>query len=325
MMTTASAKSRCPGRRCRSRRLTKRPRPFLLTIALAFRALHAASGADPIEDFASNVENEWFRAWPPASVSYSFPSELRQVGADLGELDTAIFQATYIESVKQSERFRWLLGGQWQRVQASVPSGVPLPDTLQSAAAVIGFDWFFHDRWRARLEVFPGVYSDFQDISGDDFNAPFYFEVSYALGPNLLVGGQLNVNVRREAPVLGAVGVRWKFAEDWLLSLWFPRPRIEYFPAEGVTLFAAANIVAGAFVVADDLGRDHSRPDLDGQAVDFRQVQIGGGLRYTIREKLAIELSGGWTLDQRYDYYDRGLEFESSGAPYAQIGFGLMF
>jgi hypothetical protein len=135
-------------------------------------------------------------------VTYSFPSQVRQGGTRFGDLDTTEFHATYIQSVKQSDRFNWLLGADWQRIQASVPSGMPLPNTLQSASAVVGFDWFFRDRWRARLEVLPGVYSDFQDVSGDDFNAPFNLEVSYAFGPNLLVGGQLNVNARRGSPVL---------------------------------------------------------------------------------------------------------------------------
>ena len=88
---------------------------------------------------------------------------------------------------------------------------------------------------------------------------------------------------------------------------------------------AGANIVAGSFVVAEEFGRDPGRPDLGGQTVDFRQVQVGGGLRYHFRQKLAFELSGGWTLDQRYDFYDRGLDFEGSGTPYVQIGFGLTF
>jgi hypothetical protein len=139
------------------------------------------------------------------------------------------------------------------------------------------------------------------------------------------VGAQLNVNARRESPVLGAVGVRWKFAEDWLLSLWFPRPRIEYFANENVTLFAGANFVGGTFVVADDFGRGHNQPNLDSQVVDFQEVLVGGGLRYAFKKKFAFELSGGWTLDRRYNYYHRGLEFESAGAPYVQAGLGLMF
>ncbi len=300
-------------------------RPSLHATTLAASHLLAAGAPLAAENLPSNVEDEWFRAWPPASVTYSFPSEIKQGGTRFGDLDTMEFHATYIQSVKQSDKFNWLLGADWQRIQASVPSGAPLPNTLQSASAVVGFDWFFRDRWRARLEVVPGVYSDFQDVSGDDINAPFNIEVSYSFGPNLLVGGQLNVNARRESPVLGAVGVRWKFADDWLLSLWFPRPRIEYFAAEKVTLFAGANVIGGTFVVADDFGRNHNQPNLDGQAVDFQEIRVGGGVRYTIKQKLAVEISGGLTVDRRYDFHERNLEFKSEPAPYVQIGFGLKF
>lgn len=300
-------------------------RPSLHAITLAASHLLAAGASLAAENLPSNVEDEWFRAWPPASVTYSFPSEVKQGGTRFGDLNTIEFHATYIESVKQSDKFNWLLGADWQRIQASVPSGAPLPNTLQSASAVIGFDWFFGDRWRARLEVVPGVYSDFQDVSGDDVNAPFNIEVSYAFGPNLLVGGQLNVNARRESPVVGAVGVRWKFAEDWMLSLWFPRPRIEYFAAEKVTLFGGANFVGVTFVVEDDFGRNHNQPNLEGQAVDFQEIRVGGGVRYTIKRELAVEISGGLTVDRRYDFHERDLEFKSDAAPYVQIGFGLKF
>ena len=276
-------------------------------------------------DAPSNVEDEWFRAWPPVSVNYTFPSSVRGGGTRFGDLDTLEFRATYIESVKQSDSFNWLLGADWQRIQAGVPVGAPLPNTLQSAAAVAGFDWFFREHWRARLEVLPGVYSDFGDIGGKDFNAPFNVEVSYAFSPNLLVGGQLNVNARRDSPVVGAVGVRWKFAEDWLLSLWFPRPRIEYFATKNTTLFAGANFAGGTFVVADDFGTRRGRPNLDGQAVDFQEIRVGGGVRYTFQQRFAVELSGGWTVDRRYDFHDRDLQFKSAAAPYVQIGFGLKF
>jgi hypothetical protein len=243
----------------------------------------------------------------------------------LGESDTVQFHATYIQSVRQSDAFNWLFGADWQRVQASVPAGAPLPGTLQSASAVVGCDWFFHDRWRARLEVLPGIYSDFEDVSGDDFNAPFYIEVSHAFGQNLLLGGQLNVNARRESPVLGAVGVRWEFAEDWLLSLWFPRPQIEYSAMNHTTLFVGAAFEGDTFVVADDFGDRNGQPDLNSQPVDYQEIRVGGGVRYAVQGRLGLEMSGGWSVDRRYNFFDRDFELESEGAPYAQFGLGLMF
>jgi hypothetical protein len=47
-------------------------------------------------------------------VSYSFPSAIHQGGAALGDIDTLEFRATYIQSVKLSEDFNWLVGADWR-------------------------------------------------------------------------------------------------------------------------------------------------------------------------------------------------------------------
>jgi hypothetical protein len=107
------------------------------------------------------AQNDWFRAWPPAGVVYSGPSKIRQGATGLGEIDTLSFNVTFIESVELNSTFDLLLGLDWQRFQASVPAGISVPHTLQSAAAAAGFDWRIADPWRLRLEVLPGVYSDF--------------------------------------------------------------------------------------------------------------------------------------------------------------------
>jgi hypothetical protein len=288
----------------------------LIALTLA-TCLHA-------DEAASAVDNDWFRAWPPAGVTYSLPSTIHQGSRRLGDIDTLEGRATFIQPLRLDAEFNWLVGADWYRLQAGGSSG-PVPDVLQSAAAVFGFDWRFRERWRLRLEAMPGIYSDFHDITGADVNAPFSLEVSYVLTPNLLVGGQASVNARRESPLIGAFGVRWKFAEDWLLSLWFPRPRIEFRATDRITAFAGATFSGGTFVVADDFGRDSGRDDLGGEAVDFQEVRVGGGLRYTVAQKIGVEVGGGWTMDRRYHFHDRDLLLNGDGAPYVQLSLGLMF
>jgi len=133
------------------------------------------------------------------------------------------------------------------------------------------------------------------------------------------------VNAQRDSPLLGGAGVRWKFADDWLLSLWFPRPRIEFKATDNVTVFAGATFTGGSYVVADDFGSRRGRPDLDGEAVDFQEVRVGAGLRYVIKQKLGVELGGGWTVDRRYQFHERDLLLNGDGTPYVQLSFGLMF
>ena len=162
-------------------------------------------------------------------------------------------------------------------------------------------------------------------VGGDDVNVPGTLEVSYSFTPTLLVGAQLSVDVWRESPVLGSAGVRWKFAEDWLLSVWFPRPRIEFNATDAITLYAGANLSASTFRVSSDFGNGLGRPDLNGQRVEYRQIQVGGGVRYSLKNKLGIELAGGWTVERRYEFNRRNAELDVNGSPYVQLAFGLQF
>jgi hypothetical protein len=176
-----------------------------------------------------------------------------------------------------------------------------------------------------RLEALPGVYSDFRDLSARDLNAPFTVELSYSLNPTLLIGAQLNVDARREAPVLGGAGVRWRFAQDWLLSFWVPRAQVEFAATRTITLFAGASFAGGTYVVADNFGRQVGRVELDEQAVDYREIREGGGLRWKLRDRFAAEIAGGWTLERRYDFHKRDLVLKADGTPYVQASFGATY
>jgi hypothetical protein len=225
-------------------------RRLLVLSSLAFaRAAHAP---EPI----ANVDNDWFRGWAPAEVTYSLPSKIRESGRRLGDADAVTIHVGYIEDLRHGDMFEWLLGVDWRRTQAGVPDGVAVPNTLQSFAAVLGFDTQLADKFRLRLEVLPGIYSDFRDLGGRDVNAPFTIELSYAVNPTLLIGAQVSFDARREAALLGGAGVRWRFAKDWLLSLWLPRPQLEFAASESITLFAGASFAGGSYVAADDFGSE---------------------------------------------------------------------
>ena len=73
--------------------------PSLVAITLVASSLLAAGVSLRPDNQPSNVEDEWFRAWRLASVTYSFPSQVRLRGTRFGDLDTIEFHATHIESV----------------------------------------------------------------------------------------------------------------------------------------------------------------------------------------------------------------------------------
>jgi hypothetical protein len=295
------------------------PQSFCLT-GLALLPL-MASAADWTSPYGQGRDGNS----PPVETTYSFKSAVHEGSVSPGDIDSLHFHAGYVEVLKLSEDFNWLVGVDWRRFQFSVPAGAPIPTTLQSTALVIGGEWRVTDRWRARLEVLPGVYSDFEDITGEDLNAPFTIEVSYAISDTLTVGGQLLFDARRDSPLVGSAGVTWKFADRWQLSLWLPRPQIEFRATDQVTLFAGASVAGGTYRVAQDFGSKRGRPALDDQAVDYQEVRVGAGFRWRVQNRFNLELAGGWTVDRRFHFHERNLLLNGDGAPYVQASFGLSF
>ena len=254
-----------------------------------------------------------------AEVSYTAGSGISQGSVMLGDLNTLQNRASYIGTFWRSENYSLLAGLDWQRFSFGLPSAAPLPNTLQSTSLRLGNEWGFAENWTLRLEVEPGVYSDFHDITGEDFNAPFSARLTYAPNQNVswIVG--LNVNLWSDIPVVGGLGVRWRIVEAWTLSLILPRPRVEFKASDVLTLHAGAELKGGTYRVAEDFGRHTGLPALDGEIVDYREIRAGGGLRWRLHKNAALAAEAGWTIDRRFNFDDQNLQLNGRGAPYIQF------
>ncbi len=282
--------------------------------------LLAADGR--VDPLTSPYGEDRFGNAPPASATYAWPSTIRLGDTVLGETDSADLSVSYVAPVGGGDDWHWLIGANWRRQQFDLPAGAPLPDSLQATAAVLGVNWRINDRWRARLELLPGVYSDFQDVSSDDVNVPALIEAAWRFSDNFEAGLQLNVDAFRESPVIGTVGISWRFAEDWLLSLWIPRPQFEYAIDEHWTAFVGASFGGGSYRVAGDFGTAIGRPELNEALVDFQEVRVGAGLRFTLFGRMALELAGGWMIDRRFHFHEQDVLVNGEGAPYGQFSLG---
>lgn len=139
-----------------------------LAIALGGPAV-SAQDAQPLE--ASSNHHSY-----SAEHSYSADSRISQGHRSLGDIRTYHQHYGYLYSTQTRDEPGWSTG--W-RVGASVehfafdvPNRTPLPARLGSVALRVGVNQRLSDRWSTSLEAQPGIYSDFEDISGDDLK-PF--------------------------------------------------------------------------------------------------------------------------------------------------------
>lgn len=218
------------------------------------------------------------------------------------------------------------VGFDWQRFSFSLPSRAPLPDTLQALSAVVGLDLQLFDSWLVRLEAQPGFYSASGDLSARDFNVPFVIGGSYIASADLqwIVG--VSVDVNRAIPVFPAVGMRWKFADQWVLNCVLPRPRLEYRSSKELTLYAGADLRSTSFRVGRDFGDSHGSPKLNRAVVDLTEIRAGVGASLKVSSWLSAEIEAGVVAYRDFDFHRADENYQSkNGAAYGQLVIAAKF
>ena len=107
------------------------------------------------------------------TAGYSAGADIRLGSRELGNLDATRTRLEYKGIFDPAAALNWGVGVAYARWDFGRDSGNPLPANLQSVALPLTVSWRFSEGWQAFGEVSPGLYSDFEKISGEDFNAPF--------------------------------------------------------------------------------------------------------------------------------------------------------
>lgn len=269
-----------------------------------------------------------------AEISNQFDAEFSLasgMSTDLGQGRTGDVSGQYslirnVVSTRLGEGPLLRLGAEWQRYSFSLPANAPLPNTLQALTAVIGFDLQLFNSWLVRIEAQPGFYSGSGNFSANDFNVPFIIGASYIASADLqwIIG--VSVDVNRAIPVFPGVGVRWKFADQWVLNAVMPQPRLEYLWSKELTVYGGADLVGSTFRVGPEFGEAHGNPRLNGAVVDLLEIRAGIGASWKISSWLQADLEAGCVAYRDFNFHRADQNYQSKGgAAYGQIVIGAKF
>ena len=242
-----------------------------------------------------------------ATFSAVADSEFRGGGfrGDVNAVDFG-FRAVASKQFGGGPQFRF--GIEWQRYDFGLPKRAPLPNTLQSLAAVIGADFQLGEAWLFRLEATPGFYSGGTDVRTGDFNVPVIFGGSYFVNADLQFIAGIELDVNRKYPVLGAIGVRWKFAPKFVLNAVVPTPRLEYSFSKTLTGYIGADLRETTY-------RTHGRRRLDNAIVDYTQIRVGAGASWKVASHLTLECEAGAVVVHDFDFHRADFAVRSQDLP----------
>ena len=207
------------------------------------------------------------------------------------------------------------LGVEWQRSEFDLPRRAPLPRTMQSLALVIGADFQLGEAWLFRLEATPGFYHGGTGFRSDGFNVPVLLGGSYFVNADLQWVAGVGLDVNRKYPVLGAIGVRWKFAPKFVLNAVLPAPRLEYSFNKSLTGYVGADVRETTYRMERDFSRAHGKRKLDGAIVDYTQIRIGAGASWGVNSHVTLECEAGIVAFHDFDYHRAEVGVSSDGFP----------
>jgi len=196
----------------------------------------------------------------------------------------------------------------------------PLPETLQSVAAVVGIDTQLSDSILLRIEATPGVYSEQFKAGTTLFNMPFVIGGTYIYSPDVQFVLGIGVDVERKYTVLPGGGIRWRFQPQWVLDAVAPTPRLEYEWSKSLTLYVGGNFKETNFRVSDTFGTDSGIPKLNHAVLTYSEVRAGAGFDWKITRWLSLNAEAGYQPYRNFDFYRANIRYhQQSGAPYGML------
>lgn len=290
--------------------------PVLLLAALALGVGTASAQVGRAERSAPSLTEEY-----DFFVDYAAEGDIDRNGLALGEISVTSFGGGVRTFRPLNAQGRGIIVGlEWSEYQLDPQAGVPLPDQLRQIQLVAGLNYPINDRWTFGVYARPGLYSDFEDIGGDDVNMPTLFTFTYVQSPELIWLFGINLDLFSKNPVIPAIGLRWGFAPAWTFSLGFPRTGFAYAATDRLTLHMGASLAGGSFHVSE-----RQANGLRDTLLDYREIRVGVSAEYAISATLKVELETGQSVDRNFDYFDRDYEIEGDSAPYVRLSFGGKF
>jgi hypothetical protein len=276
-----------------------------------------------------------------AESSFTGKSTMKQGSASLGGVDNNNSSLDYVVSPQIEDGVLLRLGLNWERNSFGLFSNAPLPNTLQAANAVIGADFVLNDKILMRAELHPGIYSDFVNVTGNDFDMPVQVGGTYLWNKNFQIIFGLQLDLKSDYPLIGLPGIRWQFADKWVLSAIPPKPQLQYEVNNSLTLYTGAEILGGTYHLNDTFGANHghgpgtTNSQLNGNIVDFTEFRVGAGLTWKFFPNLSLDVSGGYMPYRSFDIHADRIGYDThstsfhnnlgDGAPYGEIGISGSF
>ncbi|MGI8432755.1 MAG: hypothetical protein ACR2MW_10770 [Chthoniobacterales bacterium] len=248
--------------------------------------------------------------------AYVFESDLNH-GGSLGKQDEIQ------NSIEFAHRFR-VAGDAYIRAGVAYnrfdfgSTSAPVPNHLQSLAAVIGVDIMHGSDVGAFFQVRPGFYGQ-NDFGISSFDIPITLGRVFIVQPDKLyifVGAYASF-LRGGTPVLPLAGVVWRPCDQVQVLGVLPEPKLIYSPTKNLDLYLGGELAGGSY--RTDVNNGITPHKLSGAQVDFSDYRAGVGVAYSVGQNLSVDLGAGYSIQRHFAFHRAGENYRTDPSPFLRL------
>jgi hypothetical protein len=285
--------------------------------AVVMFAAQAFAGAD--HEFKNTVAPQAEETLVPLdefslNSSYVFDGDFRD--SSLGDQNAMHNRFRFDHRLPLGSGWYFKVGAAYDRFDFS-SSRAPVPNHLQSAAAILSVEYKVNGRTGFLFETSPGVYFS-NDINSSAFDIPTNVGLAYPVfgGDKFYLVGGVSFSLLRSYPFLPVLGVEWKPNDRWELRGYLPEPRLIYTQSDACKLWIGGELAGGAYRTDE---RDTAPRKLSGEVLTYSEYRVGAGVIYAGWKPFQVDVGAGYAFERAFDYHRADERFATNGAPYVAV------
>ncbi|MEW5758794.1 MAG: DUF6268 family outer membrane beta-barrel protein [Candidatus Omnitrophota bacterium] len=192
-------------------------------------------------------------------------------------------------------------------------SAFQLPNRLTGFAFDIDtkLPLFIFENWYAGIGISPSWYTDNWGFQSSAFRIPSRYYAIYRPDDKLTIIGGIAIYPDYQSTISPIFGVIYKFNDKLAFNIIPPRPNISYALTDKINLFGELNITNSEFEV--------SRGGQEGVVLRYKEVNLGGGIKYKFNKYIEANISGGGVFNRYFYYRDGGGKRSVDNGGYAEF------
>jgi Domain of unknown function (DUF6268) len=237
--------------------------------------------------------------------------------SDFGSQAVSHYQIEALRDIHLFDKYYFQFGVDSERFDFS-RSNTIYPSSISSVAAEFAISYWTGDDFYQLLKFEPGVYYTRDDITARSIDVPIRAVAGFKVQDNLHLVLGLDLDPFEQEWAIPICGFNWKINEQYNFRAVFPQPRFSYTPSKQLEFFLAADLVGGGYRngPTDDRRTNNA-------LLNYSEYRAASGVNYNPSKGLSFEMTAGYSVERRFNYFRAGPDDTAKGAPYIKLDISI--